>query len=141
MKTIVVLLALAGAVALALPQRSEAQSVKTYSRVYDPNTVETVSGHVVSVLHRVHGWHGAYGEHVVLNTKSGRLDVHLGPAWFMRRQGVKLEPDDFITVTGSRVMLGGVAVLIAAQITKGHETWVLRNAQGVPAWRRSRYKQ
>ena len=49
MKTIFLLLALAGAVALAVPRESLAQSADAYSRAYDPSTVETVSGRIISI--------------------------------------------------------------------------------------------
>ncbi|MGC8522632.1 MAG: DNA-binding protein [Steroidobacteraceae bacterium] len=140
MKNISLLLALAGAVALAVPRESLAQSADAYSRAYDPSTVETVSGRIISIEHIVHGPRGAYGERLVLNTRQGHLLVHLGPGWFMERQSLKLAPHDEVTITGSRVMLGGKAALIAAWVTKGHETLVLRNAQGLPVWRGSRYR-
>lgn len=138
MKTIFVLLALVGVVALAFPRESLAQRADLYSRAYDPATVETVSGVIVSIEHVAHGVRGNYGEHLVLNTREGRLVVHLGPGWFLERQSLKLEAHQEVTITGSRVLLGGRPVLIAARITKGHETLVLRNAQGLPVWRGAR---
>ncbi len=140
MKAIVLLLALAGAVALVLPRESMAQRADAYSRLYDPNTVETVSGRVLSVEHIVHGPRGYYGEHLVLSTHQGRLVVHLGPGWFMQKQALQIKPHDVLTITGSRVLLGGKPALIAARVTKGKETVVLRNAQGLPMWRGSRYR-
>lgn len=140
MKIIVMLLALAGVVVLALPRQAVAQRADAYSRAYDPNTVETVSGRIVSIVHVAHGPRASYGEHLVLNTKQGRLVVHLGPEWFMERQSLKLALHEMITVTGSRVLLGGTAVLIAARVIKGHETIVLRDVHGLPVWRGSRYR-
>ncbi len=140
MKTIVLLLALAGMLALALPRESAAQRADALGRAYDPNSVETVSGRIVSIAHLAHGRRGSYGEHLVLDTRHGSLVVHLGPGWFMERHGLKLQRHDEVTITGSRVILGGRPVLIAARITRGHKTLVLRNAQGVPLWRGTRYR-
>lgn len=132
------LLALVGAIVLALPRESWAQRGSIFTRAYDPNAVETVSGRVVSIEHIAHGRRGSEGVHLLLNTPQGRLAVHLGPGWFMDRQALKLEPREVITVTGSRVVLGGRAVLIASRITKGRQTLILRSVRGLPVWRGSK---
>ena len=139
MKAIVLVLALAGALAPALPRGALAQRADAYRRLYDPNTVETVSGRVVSIEHIVHGRRGYYGEHLVLSTHQGRLVEHLGPGWFMEKQALQITPHEELNITGSRVLLGGKSALIAARVVKGNETRVLRNAQGLLVWRGSRY--
>ncbi len=139
MKAIVLVLALAGALAPALPRGALAQRADAYRRLYDPNTVETVSGRVVSIEHIVHGRRGYYGEHLVLSTHQGRLVEHLGPGWFMEKQALQITPHEELSITGSRVLLGGKPALIAARVVKGNETRVLRNAQGLLVWRGSRY--
>lgn len=139
MKSIVSLFALVGVLALAVPYGAVAQHGGGYSRVYDPASVETVSGQVQSVETGVRGWHGAQGVHLVLNTRRGPLIVHLGPEWFLKRHHFTVEANDVVTVHGSRVMLAGEHVLIAARITKGKKTLELRDTHGVPVWRGSRY--
>ena len=138
MKFIVMFLALAGMAALALPREAQAQRADAFSRVYDLNTVETVSGRVLAVQRVAGSRRGAYGEHLILKTRTGRLVVHLGPDWFMQRQALQIKLHDELIITGSRILLGGKPVLIAARISKAHETLVLRDAQGLPVWRGSR---
>lgn len=138
MKFIVILLALAGVAALALPREALAQRADAFSRVYDLNTVETVSGRVLAVQRIAGSRRGSYGEHLILKTRTGRLVVHLGPDWFMQRQTLQIKLHDELIITGSRVLLGGKPVLIAARISKARETLILRDAQGLPVWRGSR---
>lgn len=138
MKFIVMLLALAGVAALALPREVLAQRADAFSRVYDLNTIETVSGRVLAVQRVAGSRRGSYGEHLILKTRTGRLVVHLGPEWFMQRQTLQIKLHDELIITGSRVLLGGRPVLIAARISKARETLVLRDAQGLPVWRGSR---
>jgi hypothetical protein len=137
-KFIVMLLALAGVAALALPREVLAQRADAFSRVYDLNTIETVSGRVLAVQRVAGSRRGSYGEHLILKTRTGRLVVHLGPEWFMQRQTLQIKLHDELIITGSRVLLGGRPVLIAARISKARETLVLRDAQGLPVWRGSR---
>lgn len=138
MKFLVILLALAGVAALALPREALAQHADAFSRVYDLNTVETVSGRVLAVQRIAGSRRGSYGEHLILKTRAGRLVVHLGPDWFMQRQTLQIKLHDELIITGSRVLLGGKPVLIAARISKARETLILRDAQGLPVWRGSR---
>lgn len=104
------------------------------ARTYDPKTVETVTGDVVEVEH-VSSQRAGGGVHLTLRTEDQKtLAVHLGPAWWVDRQSVKLAPEDHIEVKGSRVTVDGQPAIIAAEVKKGAATLVLRDAAGVPAW-------
>jgi len=105
-----------------------------YARRYDPQTVETVSGEVVSV-DRVTPMHGmSHGVHLLVKTEKETISVHLGPDWFIENQDVKLEAKDRIEVKGSRITLDGTPVLIAAEVKKGDRVLTLRDGNGIPAW-------
>lgn len=108
-----------------------------YGGRYDPQTVETVSGEVVSVDTVAYGRGSYRGVHLMLSTPKGELSVHLGPSWFVDRQSIKIAPHDRIEVTGSRVTYGGKPALIAAEVRKGDESLRLRTAGGLPLWRGS----
>lgn len=109
-----------------------------YGGTYDPQTVETVSGEVVSVDRISYGRHGYYGVHLMLKTADGELSVHLGPSWYVERQPLKIATHDVLEVTGSRVTYQGKPALIAAEVKKGSESMRLRTAEGLPMWRRGR---
>ena len=104
-------------------------------RNYDPKTVETVQGKVLSV-EKVQQRGG--GVHLMLQTHKETISVHLGPSWYIDKQTPKIDTNDTITVTGSRVTIAGKPAIIAAQVKKGNEVLKLRDDNGVPAWSRGR---
>ncbi len=105
-----------------------------YGRTYNPKTVETIGGEVISV-EKITPLKGmGQGVHLVLKAEKEAISVHLGPVWFLENQDVKIEPKDRIEVTGSRVTLEGKTVLIAAALKKGDATLKLRDQNGIPVW-------
>ena len=105
-----------------------------YSRMYNPQTVETLSGEVVSVDKFTPGRKMSYGVHFTLKTEKETIPVHLGPSWFMEKQAVTIAPGDKVEVTGSRITYQGKPAIIAAEVKKGGQVLKLRDATGVPAW-------
>ncbi len=105
-----------------------------YSRMFDPKTVETISGEVVSVdkITPMKGMY--YGVHLMVKTEKATISVHLGPGWYIENQDVKIEPKDKIEITGSRVTFEGNPAIIAAEVKKGDESLKLRDEKGFPAW-------
>jgi hypothetical protein len=105
-----------------------------YNRLYDATTVDTISGEVLSVekITPVKGM--SYGVHLQLKTEQETVSVHVGPAWFIENQDVKIELKEKIEVKGSRVTFDGKPAIIAAQVKKGDEVLKLRDENGVPVW-------
>ena len=105
-------------------------------RQYDPKTVETVGGEVVRV-EEVHGmgWGGGHGVHFVLKSDKEEVAVHLGPSWYLDKQGLKVAAGDRIEVRGSRITFEGKPTIIAARIKKGDQSLTLRDDSGLPVWR------
>ena len=105
-----------------------------YNRMYDPKTVETISGEVVSIdkITPMKGMY--YGVHLTLKTAKETISVHMGPGWYIEKQDVKIEPKDKIEVRGSRVTFDGKPAIIAAEIKKGDDTLKLRDENGIPFW-------
>jgi hypothetical protein len=66
----------------------------SYSRMYDPKTVETISGEVVSVDKFTPGKRMSYGVHFTLKTEKETIPVHLGPSWYMEKQAVTIAQGD-----------------------------------------------
>ena len=102
-------------------------------RNYDPKTVETVQGKVLSVEKMQQRGRGV---HLMLQTDKETIAVHLGPSWYIDQQTPKIETNDTITVTGSRVTVDGKPAIIAVQVKKGDEILKLRDENGIPVWRR-----
>jgi hypothetical protein len=114
--------------AVAQPRRGAA------NRRYDTKTVETVQGKVLSIDKTSPPGNRSHGIHLMLQTDKGTIPVHLGPAWYVDKQTPRIEANDTITVTGSRVTIDGKETIIAAQVKKGDEVLKLRDENGVPAW-------
>ena len=107
---------------------------KGYNRMYDPKTVETVSGEVESVNQATSGRRMALGVHLTLKTEKETIAVHLGPSWYLDKQGITLAAKDKVEVTGSRITYEGQPTIITGEVKKGGQVLKLRDAAGVPAW-------
>ena len=105
-----------------------------YARMYDPKTVQTISGSVVSVdtLTPMAGM--GNGVHLLLKADKETVSVHVGPVWYLENQDVKLEPGDRVQVRGSRITFQGKPAIIAVDVTKGDDTLRLRDESGFPLW-------
>ena len=106
----------------------------SYNRLYNPKTVETLSGEVVSVDKFTPNKSMSSGVHFTLKTEKATIPVHLGPGWFMEKQAVIIAAGDKVDVTGSRIMYQGKPAIIAAEVKKSDQVLKLRDAAGIPAW-------
>lgn len=70
------------------------------------------------------------GRHLMLDTPDGIVLVHLAPARIMRSHNLAFSAGEQLQVTGSRVRISGSQGLIAREITKGNEVYVLRDPEG-----------
>ena len=105
-----------------------------YGRLYNPQTMETISGEVASVetITPIKGM--SSGVHLVVNADKEIISVHLGPAWYIQRQDMKIVPGDKVEITGSRITFEGKPAIIAAEVKKGTEILKLRDENGFPVW-------
>jgi hypothetical protein len=103
-------------------------------RNYNPKTVETLQGKVLSVENTSPPAQHGHGVHLMLQTDRETIEVHLGPAGYLKKQAMQIAANDTITVTGSRVVMDGKPAIIAGEIKKGDEVLKLRDENGVPAW-------
>ena len=105
-----------------------------YQRMYNPATVETISGTVESVdkITPMRGMY--YGIHLQLKTDKETIAVHLGPGWYIERLDTKIEKGDNVQVKGSRVTMMGKPAIIAAEVKKGDSVLKLRDENGFPMW-------
>jgi len=105
-------------------------------RMYDPATVETVSG-VVERVEQVEGKAGdrGHGIHLLLKTDEEEIPVLLGPDWYIEKQPLAFAPQDHVEVRGSRIPYEGKPAIVAAEVKKGARVLKLRDASGVPLWR------
>ena len=110
------------------PQASPMYNLKTETTIKGTiESVETVSG-----MGRGRGAPG--GTHLVVKTEQEAIAVHVGPTAYLAEKGITLAKGDVVEILGSRVTMGTGPVLIAKQIKKGDNTWILRDASGHPLW-------
>lgn len=105
-----------------------------YGRMYNPTTVETISGEVqrVDLISPMKGM--SQGVHLAVKTDQGPISVQLGPAWFIENQDMKIQPGDKVEITGSRIVFQGKPAIIAKEVKKGNEVLALRDQNGFPVW-------
>jgi hypothetical protein len=105
-----------------------------YGRLYNLQTMETISGDVASVdtITPIKGM--SSGVHLMVKTDKETISVHLGPAWYIQRQDMKIVPGDKVEITGSRITFEGKPAIIAAEVKKGTEMLKLRDENGFPVW-------
>ena len=105
-----------------------------YQRMYNPQTVETISGTVESMekFKPMRGMHS--GVHLTVKTTEGIVLVHLGPDWYIERQDVKFAKGDKVEVKGSKVTFNGKPAIIAQEIKMDGGTLILRDDSGIPEW-------
>ena len=125
-------------VSMAILAQAQGRGRRQGSPRYDTASVITVSGMVDNVNQQT-GRTGWSGTHFTLTATDGTFDVHLGPASFLERQGLKLGNGAQVEVTGSRVQYNGSDALLAREVKIGDKTFQLRDEKGYPKWsRRSR---
>ncbi len=59
-------------------------------RVYDPKTVETVQGKVISVEKISPPAQRGHGVHLMLQVGDSAIEVHLGPAAYLEKQPLQI---------------------------------------------------
>ena len=105
-----------------------------YNKMYDPKTVESITGEVTSVSQIIPNKGMASGVHMNVKTDNETISVHLGPSWYLENQDVKIQAKDKVEVKGSRIMFAGKPVIIAEEVKKGDEILKLRDDSGFPLW-------
>lgn len=108
-------------------------------RMYDLQTVETVSGNVVSVEQVSPAGPMGYGTHIILKTSDGEIAVHLGPSVYLSQIGLLLAQNDTVTVTGSKITQNNNTFIIASEVDKDGDVYTLRDKDGLPMWRGSNF--
>jgi hypothetical protein len=73
---------------------------------------------------------GEMGQHLMLRTGNGIVQVHLAPARIMRSQNLAFAPGDQIEVVGAKFRYRGNDDLIAREIIRGNESFIFRDSQG-----------
>lgn len=108
-------------------------------RMFDPKTVETLTGEIMAVHTAASGMSGVANRLTLeLKTAKETVTVYLGPEDYYQKQSLKLAQGDKVEIKGSRVSMGGNPVIIPNYIKKGDQTLNLWDDQGMPPWARGK---
>ncbi|MDJ0618118.1 MAG: hypothetical protein QNJ63_15465 [Calothrix sp. MO_192.B10] len=103
-------------------------------RMYKTQSIEDITGQVISVHNITSPRNTSGGVHLIVKTAKEDIDVHLGPAWYINNQNIKINLQDKIRVRGWRISIAGKPAIIAAEVAKGDQVITLRNPDGSPLW-------
>jgi len=70
------------------------------------------------------------GAHVILQTASGQVDVHLGNAKVLQAGHLTLNPGDSVRIAGEPLALGDSTYFAARVVQKGMQAVAVRNTKG-----------
>lgn len=72
--------------------------------------------------------------HLLVKTAADTADVYVCPESFLETMGMSFSKGDELGLTGSRVKQGESDLILAREIVKGSDTFVLRDGKGSPVW-------
>jgi hypothetical protein len=70
------------------------------------------------------------GAHVILQTSSGQVDVHLGNGKVLQAGHLELNPGDSVRIIGEALALGDSTYFAARIVQKGAQAVAVRNIKG-----------
>jgi hypothetical protein len=97
---------------------------------YDQSRETALQGTVVSFSAKSQA--PSMGAHVVVQTSSGTVDVHLGNANVLKAGGLDLKPGDSVRIIGENVEVGDGTFFAARILQKGTQAVLLRSPHGIP---------
>jgi hypothetical protein len=130
-KTAVPLL-LAGALAFCLSADAQQAEPSSSQRLqyYDPSREITLVGTVVKF--EAASSVPPLGAHVLLQTSTGQVDVHLGRAQILQASHLELNPGDNVRIIGEALTTGSGTAFAARIVQKGTQAVALRSPHGFP---------
>lgn len=130
-KTSAACLTMLGMCGLAAAQTQHA-SAKAPALKYDLKAEKKIKGTVQEM--KLEGQGRAALMHLVLKTATDKVNVYLCPEHFIKDMGIELKAGEEVEVIGSPATDNGVSIILAREIDKGSDAYVLRDDKGVPVW-------
>lgn len=139
MKASRIILLILGFVIFALTMAPTAAGQKPESGVavpkYNPAAEATFKGTVEAVKDRQCPVSGGMGSHIILRLSPGKtIEVHLASTKFVKAYDLVFNKGDAVEVVGNKVSFEGVETIFAREVTRGSETFVFRDKDGMPTW-------
>ncbi len=78
---------------------------------------------------------GPLGTHVMVQTSSGLVDVHVGSAKYLEMNNVNLKSGDSVRILGENFAVGPDTVFYARIVQDGTAAIAVRSTKGMPLWK------
>jgi hypothetical protein len=114
------------------PAQTQHAPAKAPALKYDLKAEKKIKGIVQEM--KLEGQGRSALMHLVLKTASETVNVYLCPQHFIKDMGIELKAGDEVEVIGSPATDNGVSIILAREIDKGSDAYVLRDDKGVPVW-------
>jgi hypothetical protein len=72
--------------------------------------------------------------HLTVKGETDSVDVYLCPKSFFDAMGMSFSKGDEVMLTGSKVKYGEADLVLAREVVKGNDTFLLRDEKGNPVW-------
>jgi hypothetical protein len=115
----------------------EPTATAVFDQTYDPGREVTFEGKIMRVDPAPCVALPVSSQHVHLAMAQDKVEVHLGPCWYILNQKPLLREGDIISGVGSEASWksGDRRVIQAREIRRGKEVLRLRDQTGKPLWR------
>ncbi len=74
------------------------------------------------------------GAHIVVQTASGPVDVHIGDARFLKLNKFSIAEGNMIRIVGENLPYGNGSMFFARVIQQGSQSLSVRSTKGMPLW-------
>jgi DNA/RNA endonuclease YhcR with UshA esterase domain len=101
---------------------------------YNIATQKVLTGTVVDVQDYACPVTGTVGSHITLKHAGGTIEVHLGPAKFLKQYEVVINKGSQVQIEGAMTTIDGKPGMLAKTVADGNVTYAFRDAQGKPLW-------
>jgi len=78
---------------------------------------------------------GPLGTHVMVQSASGLVDVHIGSAKYLEMNKLNLKSGDSVRIVGENFMIGTQSVFFARIVQDGTAAIAVRSTKGMPLWK------
>jgi hypothetical protein len=78
---------------------------------------------------------GPLGTHVLVQSASGLIDVHVGSAKYLAMNKLDLKSGDSVRILGENFAVGGDTVFYARIVQDGTAAVAVRSPKGIPLWK------
>ena len=131
-RTIKIVFLFAGALSLCLSAAAQQSHLPDLRRLQTYDVSREVSIQGVVIKYEPASSVAPIGAHLLLQTASGSLQVHLGNAKLLQASHFDLNPGDNVRIVGETLALGDGTFFAARILQKGTQAVAVRNAKGFP---------